>query len=46
MVSVFSEGFKVILALGTISEIINRSIQSINNISRKKININKYFLLS
>jgi hypothetical protein len=46
MVSLFSDGVMVIFALGTIKEIMNRRIHNINKISRKKIRINKYLLLS
>jgi hypothetical protein len=46
IVSVVSDGCIIIVALGTIREMMNRKIHNIITISKKKIRINKYFLLS
>ena len=46
IVSVASDGCIIMFALGTISEIMNRKIHNMSNISKKKIRMNRYFLLS
>jgi len=46
IVSVVSEGCIVMLAFGTMREMMNRRIHNIINISKRKTKMNRYFFVS